>query len=224
MSRWALQDVPASVGTHYCKSNGELPRIQLVVNNVIYDTAPTGGACRIEVQSVTADTITGRFSATLMNAGGQVVGTVTDGYFRKTITTNPPTNPDPEPPATEDDGALDGRNGATGTLNGTTYTTINSSWFQGNFASGGLENWRLSRVPRTAGMYTCSSAADSPSVELILGNRYYGTAPAGGACTIEILSVSETHVEGRFTATLRNSFAPYELIGTISDGFFRKRP
>jgi hypothetical protein len=224
VSRWALQGVPATVGTHNCKSNNEstLPRIQLVVGgSTFYDTAPTGGACRIEVQSVTNDTITGRFSATLVNASGQVVGTVTDGYFRKSVTTTP-TDPDPTGPTTDDDGELDGRNGATGTINGTTYTTINSSLFQGNFASGSITAWRISRVPTTVGTYNCSDAS-SPKIELLLPqNQGYTTLPGADSCTIEVLSASSTHVEARFTATMYNIYAPHALIGTVSNGFFRR--
>lgn len=377
LTLWTLGGVPATVGTHNCKSNGNntLPRIQLVVGGVNFDTAPTGGACRIEVQSVANDTITGRFSATLVNAEGQVVGTVTDGYFRKSATTgggtlpagqagasfvvdgvtyqysnsmrndynefpgvtvlpgettspgnplgiqihtlpttpgaaicdqpadgsnqyrktnvwfywngewyyagnranpepgptgsscsvnvgqvsseiiegsfsgtfvtadgsksitvsnglfrylaDPPTDPDPEPPVAVDDGALDGRTGATGTLNGTTRThTGTTSWYNGNFSSyqGLTENWEIYGIPMTPGTYSCNTSGELPRVRLILGNQYYSSGAPGGSCTLEVISVGDTHVEGRFTATLHNAFAPHALIGTVSDGFFRKRP
>ncbi len=79
---WLITGIPATVGSYDCKSIGDQPFIRLRKAGVNSGTHPTGGACRIEVINVTANSIEGRFSATLINAG-TAEGTVMDGYFRK---------------------------------------------------------------------------------------------------------------------------------------------
>lgn len=126
LTRWDIQGVPPTVGTHTCKSNGSLPRIQLTVNGVISDTAPTGGACVIEIISVSAAGVTGRFTANLRNGitGASSGDTITDGYFRKTGSSTP-VDPDPEP---EPEEPTEPEENPLGTRNGLAVTLGNHTW------------------------------------------------------------------------------------------------
>lgn len=149
-----------------------------------------------------------------------------------------PTLPAPHTsPGTGGDGAaLHGLDGATGTLGGTTYTfAADAVWIAlptqstGIFdAFGGtesgidpLQRWIIRNLPRTVGTHACEGATGL-NIQLQSGGGTHSTAPAGGSCSIDVLSVSTTAVTGRFTATMVNGLSGET--GTVDDGYFRYAP
>lgn len=120
-NRWVISGIPAAIGVYDCKREGSETVIQLFVGGTPMGTHATGGNCRIQVTSVTANSIEGRFSALLINAGNSE-GTVVDGYFRKSVPGGE--EPDELPSPNGDGAALNGANGFTLTVNGATHTVL----------------------------------------------------------------------------------------------------
>lgn len=130
-----------------------------------------------------------------------------------------------------DDGVLDGMNGASGTVNGMTYTFAEHvSWWNkgdgtGNFSAykGLIENWEIYGIPTTPGSYSCNTDGMVHRIRLIMGSKYYSTS-SGGSCTLEVVKATDDTIEGRFTAELWDQVVPDALFGTVTDGVFRKAP
>jgi len=80
-----------------------------------------------------------------------------------------------------------------------------------------------SNIPTTPSTYSCNQSGELPRVRLILGNQY-NTTGIVGSCTLEVVRATQDSVEGRFTAELWTSFPPQTIVGSVTDGVFRKVP
>ncbi len=143
-----------------------------------------------------------------------------------TVTDDAPATPvEPAPTPTGDGAALNGGNGATGTVGSTSYAyTANVQWgASGNFlaAQDGITRWDIGTLPLSTGTVACKSNETQPRIQLTVAGVVYSTAPDAGSCSIEITTVSSTEVEGRFAATLIAQDG--SVFGTVRDGYFRSR-
>lgn len=123
--------------------------------------------------------------------------------------------------------------GIRGTVNGVEYAySGNVQYNFGNFMSyaeldgGGfdaLRRWTINGIPNTPGKYPCMPPSGQPNISLLAGGAAgYTTSYAdGGACMIDLLTVSTNEVEGKFTGTFANANGSGELV-TVSDGYFHK--
>lgn len=233
LTRWDISGVPASTGTYACKSDGNqvLPRIQLTVDGVPYSTAPAGGSCTIKVTEVAGNYATGQFNATLVNSAGQIVGTVSDGFFRKAV-------------ATGGGGGLSaGEQGAAFNVDGTDYRytaayDLSFETFKGmaaqpaQSASPGYPiGIQIHTLPATPGTYACDAPADGSNLYRKIniwfywngkyytaGNRQWHEAgPAGSSCSITLTQAGSTQ-EGSFSGTFKASDGSSV---TVSNGAFR---
>ena len=130
-----------------------------------------------------------------------------------------------------DGAALAGGSGATGTVGATVYTysghpvadaalyayipTNDSGLFTAYDGSNAITRWSVSGFPASVGSYSCGTDTSLPSVSLTLNGIPYLAVQ----CSIEIISVSSTEVEGRFAASLVG--ASNNDFGTVTDGYFR---
>lgn len=128
-----------------------------------------------------------------------------------------------------DGAALAGVSGATGTVGATTYTYTghpvansplyayfpisNSGIFTVFEGSNPITRWTISGFPAAAGTYSCGGTGNLPSISLTLNGVPY----LADECTIEVLSVDTTEVEGRFAARLQGAGGE---LGTVTDGYF----
>ncbi len=132
---------------------------------------------------------------------------------------------------TGDGAALSGGNGATGTVDTTTYTYTTHPTGGDLYVVAPLDNtglfdayesaitkWSVHGFPATAGSYSCGGGGNLPTVSLTIN----GTPYLADTCTIEVLSASLTDVEGRFAAVLKD--ASGNVFGTVTDGYFRYSP
>ncbi|MCC2637373.1 MAG: hypothetical protein K0Q68_1092 [Moraxellaceae bacterium] len=233
LTRWQLTGLPASVGTYACKSDsqGLLPRVQLQVAGVLRDTAPTGGSCVIKIISVSDNYITGQFKATLVDINGNVVGTVSDGFFRKAA-------------ATGGGGSLpEGEEGASFTIDDVDYRYTGAyandyDGFQGMTAlpaEAGSPGYpigiQIHTLPSTTGTYACDDEADGSNAYRKINmwfywnGKYYtagnranpAAGPAGSSCSITLTSVGDT-LAGSFSGTF---VASDDSSITVSNGLFR---
>ena len=132
--------------------------------------------------------------------------------------------------------ALAGVNGATGTLNGTTRTyTANVGWDTFGGATGifgaflpvgnsfdGVTRWRIEGLPATVGTHQCHSDNTGllPRVMLMTGG---GAGYTSGNCVIEVTSVTNGTITGRFATELIDLWGDGKSIaGTVTDGYFQK--
>lgn len=233
LTRWQLTGLPASIGTYACKSDsqGLLPRVQLQVAGVLRDTAPAGGSCVIKITSVSDNYITGQFKATLVDMSGNVVGTVSDGFFRKAA-------------ATGGGGGLpDGEEGASFTIDDVDYRysrayAADYDGFQGMAAlpaEAGSPGYpigiQIHTLPSTTGTYACDETADGSNpyrkvnIWFYWNGKYYTAGnranpdpgPAGSSCSITLTSVGDT-LAGSFSGTF---VASDDSSVTVSNGLFR---
>ncbi len=164
----------------------------------------------------------------------------------------PPRPPEPEPesepalPLPSGTGAaLQGLNGATGSLGSGTTTfdttqtfaepqTIWPSNVRWTVAAGGEQadfvafrarddgngfigeiNWQVRGIPNTPGLHRCQRGGQRPGITLQMGSSLNATD-----CWIEMLEISATRVRGRFSAVL--AFGNEYRV--VSDGFFQAAP
>jgi hypothetical protein len=137
---------------------------------------------------------------------------------------------------TGDGSALAGVNGATGTLNGTTRTyTANVGWdtfggTTGTFGAykpdgasfDGITRWHIEGLPATVGIHRCKSDQTGllPRVMLMTGG---GAGYTSGECVIEVTSVTNGTITGRFATELIDLWGDGRTIaGTVTDGYFTK--
>ncbi|MFO0747300.1 MAG: hypothetical protein U1F43_16780 [Myxococcota bacterium] len=217
-SEWLLSAVPPTVGIHHCKSNGLLPRIQLVVGGVNHDTAIDGGSCTIEILAVTPGAITGRFSATLVNAD-LTVSKVTDGYFRKAVSTG---GGQPLAP---------GEVGASFEVDGQTfrYTGATSMAFENEFAGmnafpendpanpGNPVGIQINTVPNRLGTFACDSYDSNEYRKLNIwffwnlawytagARQSNGVGAAGSSCSVTVTKVG-SFADGLYVGTFEGTF------------------
>ncbi|MCC1498116.1 hypothetical protein [Alcanivorax sp. 1008] len=126
--------------------------------------------------------------------------------------------------------ALSDGNGATGTVGETTYTFTGSigdgplyiyapitgvGLFTSYNGSDPITRWTISGLSDSPGTYSCGADGELPSVSLTLSGVPY----LADDCSIEIISVSTTEVEGRFAAHLLGTSD--NEFGTVTDGYFR---
>lgn len=123
--------------------------------------------------------------------------------------------------------------GVRGTVNGTEYAYSGNVQFNfGAFTAyaeldgGGfdaLRRWTMSGIPNTPGKYPCMPPSGQPNIGLLTGGGagYTTSFADGGACMIDLLTVSANEVEGKFTGTFANTNGSGEVV-TVSDGYFHK--
>ncbi len=126
-----------------------------------------------------------------------------------------------------DGAALAGGNGATGTFNGTarTFTTqvgyaiVNNMTLFDALGDSVLDRWEVKGFQPVVGTQSCGTQGNFPMVRLALGGMPHAANTTTGGCTIEIISVSNTEVVGRFAARLVNGYTG--AVTTVTDGYFR---
>ena len=230
LKSWSIRLLPAAIGTYSCATSSGLS-IQLQNGGTTASTVPTGGACQIEVTAVTGTTITGRFSATLINGlTGAVFGSTTDGFFRIATTTGTP--------------AAGGTSGASFDIAGTTYSysatiylPIESYFGMGaspvqNTSPGYPQGVQIHTVPSVLGSHACAQGVSYRDMNIwffwnskwyYAGNRQTLAAPlpAEAQCTVTVTSLLGANGKGTFAGTFGGKF--YALDGsniTVSNGNF----
>lgn len=123
-----------------------------------------------------------------------------------------------------DGSALAGKNGATATIGSTSYTytteadgnpyLFNPLTGRGAFlvtdSNDTLTRWSIGGLAGNKGIFQCDSDNDSaPIIMLSLG----GSPHLAQQCVLEVLSVSATEIEGRFSASFD--------LGDTTNGYFR---
>lgn len=129
-----------------------------------------------------------------------------------------------------DGAALSGGNGATGTIGATTYTFTGAiadgpmyifapltgiGLFTAYNGSDPITRWSINGLTNEVGTYSCGGSGELPSISLTLN----GVPHLADDCSIEIISISMTEVEGRFAAHLKSGSD--SEFGTVTDGYFR---
>jgi hypothetical protein len=215
LKSWSIRLLPAAIGSYSCATTNGLT-IQLQNSGLTASTSPTGGACQIEVTAVTSATITGRFSATLVNGlTGSVFGSTTDGYFRIATTTGTP--------------VASGSNGVSFDVAGTTYSYSNVfdfgfEIFSGlvgspsqNTSPGFPQGIQIHTVPSTLGTYPCVQGVSYRDLNIwfywnskwyYAGNRQTLAAPlpAAAQCTVTVTSLQDANRKGTFAGTFSGTF------------------
>lgn len=226
VTKWALEGVPATAGTHTCPGSGELPRVLLALGGAPFQATE----CIIEINSVDNESIEGRFAAVMVDSNGDPAGTVTDGYFRKTA---PSSGGDASGNIPEGEfgtlfdvgGERVGTTAAAGTI-GTQATPItgvgDDRYLElGNVGAPGANTARLRLIPiNTTGTFVCGEGPNSfRLVEMIVNKGGRHTADAntpGSSCTIEVTRTGDV-IEGTFEGTLIGGDSTI----TVTNGVFR---
>ncbi len=233
LQRWSLRNVPAVVGTHACAGATGL-NIQLQDGGTTLSTAPSGGSCTVDVLAVTGNTITGRFSGTLINALSGASSTMTGGFFRLAASTG-------------GGGTLAaGEQGASFEMDGTTYRYAQAydfgfETFQGitvvpadPHSPGSPIGIQIHTVPSAPGTYACGSGAAYRALNvwfywdgayLLAGRRQSATSagPAGSSCSVTVTQVMSPGGTGTFEGTFSGTFVSEDLSKrvTVTNGKFR---
>jgi len=240
LTGWLISGFKAEVGTYSCKAReNDTTRIQLLLGGgAFYDTAPAGGACRIEIVSISQTSVTGRFSAVFVNgATGEIAGTVTDGYFHKKVFDG---GGEPLP---------EGEVGMSFEMDGQTwrYASAASLAFEGfsgmtsapPSGPGFPLGIQLHSVPSAVGTYECDTDPDSYrqlNIWFTWNFAYYlagvrastGTGPPGSRCKVTVTktgsySTGTGTYNGTFEGTFEGTFVSVNPPGTkvVTDGKFR---
>lgn len=241
LQRWVLRNVPAALGTHACEGTSGL-NIQMQDGGRTLSTAPSGGACMVEVLSVTDNTITGRFVGLLIDGLNGESSEIEDGFFRLAASTGGGELPP-------------GQTGVSFTVSGTTYgysSALDASYADsyrnytfvaltaipvGDEASspGYPLGVQIHTLPQATGTYACDQEADSnlrdPNYRKVniwfwwnsewytAGNRAQPAAgPAGSSCSITLTDVDAT-ISGSFRGTFVS--ADLQRSVTVTEGLFR---
>ena len=230
LKSWSIRSLPATIGTYSCATSAGLS-IQLQNGGTTASTVPTGGACQIEVTAVTGTTITGRFSATLINGlTGAVFGSTTDGFFRIATTTGTP--------------AAGGTSGASFDIAGTTYSYSYVSAFGiesyaglvakpvQNTSPGFPQGVQIHTVPSVLGSHACAQGVSYRDMNIwffwnskwyYAGNRQTLAAPlpAAAQCTVTVTSLLGANGKGIFAGTFGGKFYADDGSNiTVSNGNF----
>lgn len=226
VEKWALEGVPATVGTHTCPGLGEVPRVLLATGGFPIQATE----CLIEISSVTNESIEGRFAAVMVNGSEDPAGTVTDGYFRKTA---PSSGGDDSGNIPEGEfgtlfdvgGERVGTTSAAGSV-GTHALSITGTGTDrflelGNVGASGANTARIRLIPiATTGTFTCGEGPNSfRLVEMFVNAGGSHTANAntpGSSCTIEVTRTGDVY-EGTFEGTLISGDSSI----TVTNGMFR---
>lgn len=227
ITRWRIEGLPATVGTHYCNSSGNgLPRIMLSGNY-------TSGQCVIEVISVTNGAITGRFATEMIDIWGDgesIAGTVTDGYFRKAVTGVGEALPDGEIGASFKVDGVTYRHPGANSLAFEEFAGMSALPANGDSANPGFPvGVQIHTVPNALGTYACDSHQGNVwrkvNIWFYWNAKFYnagarqssGTGPTGSSCSITVTQVLP-NFEGSFSGTFVNSDG--DSI-TVTEGLFR---
>jgi len=103
----------------------------------------------------------------------------------------------------------------TGTPGDGSYSNFGTTVFIAS-SSDFLSRWDISGFTPQVGTQSCGSNGALPRILLLVNGVVY----SADQCTIEIISVNGSDIEGRFSAHLINPIDNSEL-GTVTDGYFR---
>lgn len=231
VSRWTIDGLPATIGTHSCNVKNGLPRVMLFTGA----GAPSYSSanCVIQVTAVTSGAITGRFATDLVSLfgdGKSIAGTVTDGYFRKAVSGIGEALPA-------------GEVGASFKVDGETYRYVEASDFSfedfagliaapqtGDRANPGFPvGIQINSIPNALGTYACDSFKDNAYRKANIWFYWYGktyiagarasigTGPDGSSCSVTVTK-PKPNFEGSFSGTFINEDGDSL---TVTDGLFR---